>query len=118
MRGVGRPCPPSAPSSRALTACLARAVQVTRLGVQPTVFDAAPSALLGKFSQWIGTAAPAHLGRVALWHLLTAAFPPPGIVGIAALGAACSPGARPLTYRDTGQPAPRGFFPRESATGP
>ena len=41
-------------------------------------------------------------------------FPPPGVVGIAGRGTACSPYATPLVYDPTSSPAAIGAFPRTS----
>ena len=78
----------------------------------PRVLDIAPSALLGRFSQWVGEHAPAGAG---LWHLLTDAFPPPGVVGLATLGAACTSGSQPIYFNDLRVVAPSGFFPRTTS---
>ena len=81
------------------------------------VLDIAPAHLVGRFSQWVGAHAPTSRGRVGLWHLLTDAFPPPGVVGLAPLGAACTLGSQSLEYVDSGSPAPAGHFPRTAGTG-
>ena len=77
-----------------------------------SVLNSAPSDLLGRFAQWAGTDAPSGAG---LWHLLTDAFPPPGVVGIASVDVLCASSHR-LEYRATSTVAPAGTFPR-SATG-
>ena len=72
-----------------------------------------PAALLGRLSNWVGDHAPSNSNeRAGLWHMLTDAFPPPGIVGLATLGAACTRGAQPVRYTDLRVAAPAGFFPR------
>ena len=43
------------------------------------MLDTSASFLLGRFAQWVGAHAPAGRGRVGLWHMLTDAFPPPGV---------------------------------------
>jgi len=75
------------------------------------VLDSRPSYLLGRFSQWVGSAAP--VGRAALWHLLTAAFPAPGVLGIASVGVACSPFSMEQTYhKRLESPVGPDYFPR------
>ena len=78
----------------------------------PRVFESAPAALLGSFANWVGTHAPTSDGRAGLWHMLTDAFPPPGVVGLATLGASCRIGAQPVRYRDLNVAAPANTFPR------
>ena len=78
----------------------------------PRVFESAPAALLGSFANWVGTHAPTSDGRAGLWHMLTDAFPPPGVVGLATLGASCRIGAQPVRYRDLNVAAPANAFPR------
>ena len=85
---------------------------MTAPGEQPQVLDIGPSYLLGRFSQWVGAHAPDSRGRVGLWHLLTDAFPPPGVVGLAPLGSACTLGAQEIEYEATGTAAPPGYLPR------
>ena len=83
----------------------------------PAVLDIAPAFLLGRFAQWIGAHAPDASGRVGLWHLLTDAFPPPGVVGIASVGVACQLGSLQLRYSDTGDAAAADYYPRNAETG-
>jgi hypothetical protein len=72
----------------------------------------APEVALGRFSQWVGSYAPADRGRAGLWHLLTDAFPAPGITGIASFATLCMRGAFPVHYTDSGVAAGPDEYPR------
>lgn len=86
-------------------------------GETPQVLDTGPSYLLGRFSQWVGAHAPTSRGRAGLWFMVTDAFPPPGVVGLAPLRAACTLGSAEVSYEVTGSVAPAGYLPRTADTG-
>lgn len=54
-----------------------------------SVVLSSPSYALGRFASWIGAHAPSGAEGAGLWHLLTDAFPPPGVTGLASLGVTC-----------------------------
>ena len=73
-----------------------------------SILQSGPSAVLGSFSQWAAFHAPQG---AQVWHLLTDAFPAPGVTGLAWTGAACT-GYSSIRYQSTGIEATSGYFPR------